>query len=332
MPNQALIKPQTLTRKMEVAYPKSTSNGAVSTRSTTTSTTSIITENCTARIIITENITLSGVGKYDSIVLDILDTVILNGQTDATENGLYIVQSGSWTRHDQSIYGGLIVSVREGANYADSVWLVAHPDSKISEFGDDEIVFVRIDSGLAIQESGEDAAQKMGAMILMVSELYRRLCCALDERSYSVVCHLMNFSGNWSALQGVSTTVPFSTQRYKPKDGVVTGGAYYPTRAGFYQVDVVLYNNLLVTPPNVDLWLQIGGSVDIYDCDSVTINVDRVYLQGSRKVWCDVGGSIYAALRHNYAGDVDFKTLAAPGADGYISISYAGAPSAATVI
>lgn len=88
-----------------------------------------------ARVITEANINLSGGAPVvvDGVTLSVNNRVLVNGQTDSAQNGLYRVQTlgsgsnGTWTRTvdaDQNgeIRAGMIVMVTEGAIYADTPW------------------------------------------------------------------------------------------------------------------------------------------------------------------------------------------------------------------
>lgn len=181
------------------------------------------------------------------------------------------------------------------------------------------------ESDLVLQQ---DVADKMGFLMKMISVLKAELLCKMVR--YEVICHARSFTGYWSATNGVDTTIPFTTLVYTPTDGSFTLGVFTAGRSGYYDVDAFLWNEDLINPPGARVWMRISGSLDVYDCDSVEINTNRFYLQGSRKVWCDEGGQISAALRHDQVIPLPIHTLAYPGADGYISISYAASQNAAT--
>lgn len=190
-----------------------------------------------------------------------------------------------------------------------------------------DVIIEQIDA--AGLESEKSAAGKMAFLMKMLYNLKRELLCKINDR-YEVVCHASSFAaGVWSAINGVSTVVPFNTLVYTPTDGSFSLGEFTAGRSGYYDVDVYLFNQLLTAPPGALVYLQIAGSLDIYDCDSRQINTERFYLQGSRKVWCAKGGKIYAAVRHDQVTPIDINSVVAPGADGYISISYAGTGRAA---
>ncbi len=67
----------------------------------------------------TANITLSGTQTVDAIALAVGNSVLVKNQTTASQNGLYLVSLGSWTRTDDAdaaveFQGGTLISVQEG--------------------------------------------------------------------------------------------------------------------------------------------------------------------------------------------------------------------------
>ena len=77
----------------------------------------------------TANITLSGNQTVDSIVLVTNDRILVKDQTAGSQNGLYKVASGLWTRTEDSdattgeLAGGSFIFVQEGTVNADSGWV-----------------------------------------------------------------------------------------------------------------------------------------------------------------------------------------------------------------
>src|SRR5699024_2063969 len=75
------------------------------------------------------NITLSGLQTIDGYTLQTNDSVLVMGQTDASENGIYDGKSGSWVRSsecDEVVTGeveqGASVFVENGSNYGNTSW------------------------------------------------------------------------------------------------------------------------------------------------------------------------------------------------------------------
>ena len=79
------------------------------------------------RVIATSNITLSGTQTIDSISVIVGDRVLVAGQTTGSQNGVYIVASGAWTRAtdaDQTgeITPGAFWFVEEGTIMGKTQW------------------------------------------------------------------------------------------------------------------------------------------------------------------------------------------------------------------
>ena len=78
----------------------------------------------------TANITLTGAQTVDDVVLAVGDRVLVKDQTDGTENGVYLVASGAWTRSDEwnnsgDLAQGVYVPVGQGTANA-GLWQVTY--------------------------------------------------------------------------------------------------------------------------------------------------------------------------------------------------------------
>lgn len=79
------------------------------------------------RAVATSSVALSGTQTIDGVALIATNRVLLVGQTTATQNGVYVVASGAWTRAvdaDQTgeITPGAFWFVEEGTTYGASQW------------------------------------------------------------------------------------------------------------------------------------------------------------------------------------------------------------------
>ncbi len=102
------------------------------------------------RVIATSNITLSGTQTIDGVALTVGDRVAPVGQTTASQNGIYTVQSGAWVRASDAdtgaeVKGGMTFWVDEGTQYGNSQWVLTS-DNPIT-LGTTNLTFVRL-SGL----------------------------------------------------------------------------------------------------------------------------------------------------------------------------------------
>jgi hypothetical protein len=82
-------------------------------------------ESCRAAT--TSNITLSGTQTIDGVALSIGDRVLVNNQSTARQNGIYVVASGAWTRAtDGNTWNDLVgayTTIEQGLANGDSMWL-----------------------------------------------------------------------------------------------------------------------------------------------------------------------------------------------------------------
>ena len=79
------------------------------------------------KVATTANITLSGTQTIDGVALSIGDRVLVKDQTTGSQNGIYVVASGAWTRStdansDSKVTSGMFTFVEQGSINADSGW------------------------------------------------------------------------------------------------------------------------------------------------------------------------------------------------------------------
>lgn len=81
------------------------------------------------RVATTANITLSGEQTIDGVAVVAGDRVLVKSQSTASDNGIYVVAAGSWSRATDAdasaeVTAGLFVFVEEGTANADSGWVL----------------------------------------------------------------------------------------------------------------------------------------------------------------------------------------------------------------
>lgn len=85
-----------------------------------------ITAKAPARVATTANITLSATQTIDGVALSVGDRVLVKNQSTASQNGLYLVASGAWTRtddgNDWNEMVSAVVFVSEGTTQSDTGW------------------------------------------------------------------------------------------------------------------------------------------------------------------------------------------------------------------
>lgn len=82
----------------------------------------------------TANITLSGLQTIDGVSLSAGDRVLVKNQSNAINNGIYVVAVGSWSRATDAnvtanVTAGLFTFVSEGTQNADSGWILTSDDA-----------------------------------------------------------------------------------------------------------------------------------------------------------------------------------------------------------
>jgi hypothetical protein len=91
------------------------------------------------------NITLSGEQTVNGVAVVEGDNVLVNGQTDQTENGVYVVSTSAWTRavwfnNELNAVSGTLILTTSGIQYSNTLWEVVCADAPIV-FGTSEITF-----------------------------------------------------------------------------------------------------------------------------------------------------------------------------------------------
>lgn len=82
----------------------------------------------------TANITLSGTQTIDGVSLSVGDRVLVKDQNSGSQNGIYVVASGSWTRDSDAdtsskVTAGMFTFVTEGTANGDTGWVLVTNDS-----------------------------------------------------------------------------------------------------------------------------------------------------------------------------------------------------------
>lgn len=88
------------------------------------------------RVKTTTNTTLSGTQTIDDIALSVDDRVLVGSQTDASENGIWVVKANDWVRAEdfngpRDVTDGTFIFVNEGTAGADTFWKATSTDDPI---------------------------------------------------------------------------------------------------------------------------------------------------------------------------------------------------------
>lgn len=101
------------------------------------------------KVATTANITLSGTQTIDGVSAGVGDRVLVKSQSTASQNGIYVVASGSWTRAVDCATGDpascMLVLVDQGTVGANTAWICT-TNSGSDVVGTNSLAFSRIDS------------------------------------------------------------------------------------------------------------------------------------------------------------------------------------------
>ena len=109
------------------------------------------------RVATTANITLSGLQTIDTVELSNGDRILVKAQTSASQNGVYVVGVGAWSRatdaNDSSkVTTGMTVPVEQGVANGGTIWLLTSPNP--ITLGSTALNFVQIGAAGATYTAG----------------------------------------------------------------------------------------------------------------------------------------------------------------------------------
>lgn len=119
----------------------------------------------------TANITLSGIQTIDSVAVVAGDRVLVKDQTDGTQNGIYVVAAGAWTRatdfaNATTVTSAAAVAVESGTAAGDSAWILA-TDGTIT-VGTTALSFTRL-GGTGITHTAGNGLSLTGSQFAVVA-------------------------------------------------------------------------------------------------------------------------------------------------------------------
>jgi Avian adenovirus fibre, N-terminal len=219
----------------------------------------------------TGNITLSGTQTVDGVSLSVNDRVLVRAQSTSANNGIYVVQSGSWTRATDmdawaEVPGG-IISVEEGSTLADTVWLSTADLG--GTLGSTSITFVQLPgpsdilAGAGLTRTGQTIDVIAGDNSLTVS--------ANDVIVKRDSAGAISISGSGIAVAVDGSTIEISSNQLRVKPG---GIGETQLGAGVYQLTANIITR--ETPSG-----SINGSNTTFTLANTPISgSEHVYLNG----------------------------------------------------
>jgi hypothetical protein len=68
----------------------------------------------------------AGLLTIDSVALEAGDVVLVSGQSNSVENGIFVVNAGPWTLAGVDVSAGVTVGIAEGATFAGTYWVMSN--------------------------------------------------------------------------------------------------------------------------------------------------------------------------------------------------------------
>lgn len=129
------------------------------------------------RAVATSNVaSLSGTTTIDGVSLVAADRVLLTAQSTASQNGLWLIAAGAWTRPTDFAIGASAASasvfVAEGTTYADTAW-VCITNAPNDVVNTNSLAFTQFSSSLAITNSAPADVTKAAAVVGVASTAAR---------------------------------------------------------------------------------------------------------------------------------------------------------------
>ena len=248
------------------------------------------------RVVTTSNITLSGgaPNTVDSVNLAARDRVLVTGQTTASQNGIYVVQTvgtgsnGTWVRSGDAnqtgeMEAGMIVMVTEGTVHADTQWTLITNDPIV--IGVTELTFLQNIASNGNLAFGTSSVRVLPSGNVLVSVAGTANVSTFTNSGLTVAGNLdignnVVVTGNLT-VNGTTTTINSNT--ITTNDKVITLANNQSTganvngagiEAGSPAVATFLYNNATASwQSNVGLYPAANNSLSLGGPDNLWFNV-----------------------------------------------------------
>lgn len=240
-------------------------------------------ESC--RALSDENITLSGIQTIDGVDLLIDDRVLVVGQTDSTENGIYLVKTGDWVRPSDAdgefITSGMYTYIEGGSQYAQGGWRLITADP--IEIGVTELQFTKF-SG-ASQIIPGTGLFKDGDLLGIDTATMQRISTLEDNMTFGQVHDGINGAKIDASNLNQSPSYRLATDDEKAYWGAKTDKAYVDTLVSGVSSDSVpkLAMTTLKVTATVDGQTQFEIPFDLfsYTTDSLIVFRNSALLEPS---------------------------------------------------
>ena len=249
----------------------------------------------------TANITLSNTQTIDGVSLVVGDRVLVKNQTTASENGVYVVSNGAWSRapdFDEAleVTAGVFFFVEEGTSLADSGFVVTTDNPIV--LGTDPLNFVQfsgagqIIAGAGLSKSGNELSVNVANGIEISSDnVQLASTVAGDGLTYtagvlavvgtnnriSVTADAIDISSTYIGQNSITTVGTIATGTW---NGSAIGPAYGGTGKTSYNAFDLLVGNVATGLAT----LALGSAGKFLQVSST----------GNELIYADIDGGLYS--------------------------------------
>jgi len=274
----------------------------------------------------TANITLSGTQTIDGVALSVGNRVLVKDQTNAVQNGIYVVASGAWSRASDAdepneVSPGLFLFVEEGSLNADNGYVITS-DAPLT-VGTDALVFTQfsgagmIVAGAALTKTGNTLDVQVaasGGIEIVSDSLQLKSSLAGDGLTYSSGVLAVGGTADKITVSSDAITIAstYAGQTSITTLGTITTGTWNGTAiANAYLA------NSSVTVNGTSISLGSSGTITANTTNAITFNST-----GGAAAGTTFNGSV--------ARTVDYSTVGAAPAAGSSNITTVGTISSGT--
>lgn len=302
-----------------------------------------------ANAVSTSNLTISGVQTIDGVNLSASDRVLTTGQTNAIENGLWVVNVGAWTRPTDfasgSTAGQAYILILSGTVYQGSSWLCSTPTAVIDTNSIQFSLFSLPDTTSAVNTgvgTGMIFKNKTGTTLnlrTLLQDTHVTLVSGTDEITVGTDATSTNSpstivsrdaSGNFSAGNITATVTGASSLNVLKSGDTMTGVLQLPTgTTSSPSLTFTGSSGTGISATSNTLSLSTSSSERVNISPTGRITLSNLSLQGV--VHCDSSGLLSSSLITNSDiianASIDDSKLAAITTSGKIANSATTATS-----
>jgi hypothetical protein len=227
----------------------------------------------------TGNITLSGAQTIDGVAVVAGDRVLVKNQTDATQNGVYVVAAGAWARAADVVTANSFWLVEEGTTQDNTSWMV----------GNNGAITLGT-TALTINQFGAGQSYSAGTGLTLTGNVFSISTGYTGQTSITTLGTItagtwngtaigVGFGGTGAAtVAGARTNLGVAQKGYAADLAAITAGTPVTVTHGLGTQDVGIF----VKETATNEYIQVDPATPTVN--TVTIRTDVAYAAGALRV------------------------------------------------